>query len=119
VEIPEGNVTFVNAVQPENVEFPREVMLEGIVMFARAKQPENAPSPIDVTLDGIVTLVIPHSLNAPAPMAVTGFPLIVAGISAGPLTVSIGPVIVIDDPVSEYEKVRVGVGAGGTPMTEG
>jgi hypothetical protein len=64
---------------------------------------------MDVTLDGIWMLVTPaqpeNALLAPLafhPIAVTGFPLIVSGIVTGPVAVQ--PVIVIEVPLSVYEK---------------
>jgi len=54
-----------------------------------------------VTLEGIVTLVSPlRPENVRSPMLVTGFPLMVAGISKTPTGWVTHPVIVIEDSMS-------------------
>jgi hypothetical protein len=76
------------------------VTLLGIVTLVRLVE-KNAESPMPVTLSGIVTLVrLMSSMNALSPMAVTGRPVIVSGMTTTPPG-PVYPVIVIAPLVTE------------------
>jgi hypothetical protein len=78
-------------------------MLLGMVIVVKP-DPLKAASPIDVTLVGIATPVSDVlSLNAFAPMAVTGLPPILLGIATLP-PAPVYPVIEIEVPLSVYVK---------------
>ena len=78
-------------------------------MLVRFLQLANARSSIRVTLFGIVTLVSPPKIsNAPRPIAVTGLPFIVPGISTDVTVVNgitVCPVIVMELPSSRYRSM--------------
>src|SRR5437870_3535139 len=89
-----GMVTLVRLMHQPNAQFQILVTLLGMVTLVRLVQRTNAQFPMLLTLLGIVTLVRSVSENALSPMAVTGRPVIVLGMTRL-LFVPVYPAIVI------------------------